>query len=206
MKGLPAVLLAVAACSTPHPFRQPATVTLFGDRNRLEVWDAEAAADGHLHPREGSACGELTRTLQAAGDVGALATDEPAVAKAAAAISGLVHVMISQTHGAPYGGPARLALALRHYPEGQKEPDRGLFVVTPALPRGEVERTFRDAEVTAEVHEPLLQVKAALESGRVLVRRLGEGRLEFELFLVLKPAGGGERLQVVTRVEAAVAR
>jgi hypothetical protein len=206
MKSLAPLFLALAACSSPHAFRQPATVTLFGERPGLETWDAEAAAGRHLHPKEGSSCDVLTRTLQTGGDVLARATEQPAVTGAAAAMSGLVHIMISQSHGAPYGGPARITLALRHYPEGQKEADRGLFVVTPELAPDEAERTFRDAEISAEFHEPVLSVNASLESGRVRVRRRGADRLEFELFLVLKPAGGGARLQVVTRAEATVAR
>ena len=206
MKTLAPLLLALAACSSTHAHRQPATVTIFGEHPALELWEAEAAAHHHLHPKEGSACEELARTLQEAGDVAARAAGEPGMSRAAAGMSGLVHVMITQSHGAPYGGPGQLTLALRHTPEGGKEADRGLFVVTPALATGENERTFRDADLVAEYHEPLISAKASLESGRVLVRRRGAERLDFELFLVLKPAGGGERLQVVTRAEAAIAR
>jgi hypothetical protein len=114
--------------------------------------------------------------------------------------------MLSRTHGEAYGGPGFLVLAMRHYASEMEEADRGLFLVLPALGANELERTFREAEFRAEYHDPIPAAKAALERGRVTVRRISPESLEFELFLVLKRAGSAERFQVITRVDAPVSR
>jgi hypothetical protein len=204
MRALPLVLLVLAACArapsrVPGP---PASVTLSGSAPGLETWEAEAAVDRHLHPLEGAGCEDLPRVLKTSGEFAGAVSREPRVAEAAESISGLVHALISQSHGAPYGGPERLTLALRHVPEA----DRALFVVLPRLRPEETERTFRDAEIRADYHQPMRTVQATLESGRVSVRRTSGDLCEFELFLVLRPRGGADSLQVVTRVEAPVAR
>ena len=197
-----ALLLALAACSSPPAPHPTAPVTIFGEHPGLEMWDAETAADRHLHPREGSDCAGIAALTAA------IANPElghPVVNDARARFPAIVESLLAQIHGAPYGGPARLTLALRHHSEGRKEADRALFVVIPTLAPGEAGHTFRDREVSAEYHEPLLSVKASLESGRVHARRLDGGGFEFELFLVLR-SPEGERLQVVTRAGAPAPR
>lgn len=200
MKGLLPIVLALSACSASHAYRQPAQVAPAGGSE--EIWDSQAAEDLHLHPGEGSMCPDLPRILEAT----ARASGEPRLAESGATLAALTDSMLSLTHGAPYGGPDRLTLVLRHYPEGSEKCDRALFVVVPALRPGEAEREFRDAEIQAALHDPLLAVKASIKSGRVSVRRRDGDRCAFELSLLLAPAAGGELLRFEARVEAAVAR
>jgi len=200
MKVLLPLVLSLSACSASHVFRQLARVAPAGGPE--ETWDSQAAEGLHIHPREGSACPDLPRILEAA----ARATGEPRMAEAGATLAALTDGMLSLTHGAPYGGPGRLTLVLRHYPEGDQKADRGLFIVVPALGAGETEREFRDAEIRAALHEPLLSMKASLESGRVLVRREESDRCEFQISLILSPEPGGDLLRIETRVRVAVAR
>ncbi len=203
MKILTPLLLLLAACSASHAYRRPAPVAFAG--STAETWDTQAAEDHHLHPKEGSACPDLPRLLQATGTAAAQAAGEPRAAGASATMAALADAMLTTTHGAPYGGPGRLTLVLRHYPGGREEANRAIFIVVPALRAGEAEREFRDAEIRADLHEPVLSVKARLETGRVLVRR-GAGDLRaIELSLTLKP-DGGDPVRVEARLETTVAR
>jgi hypothetical protein len=200
MKALLPLVLSLSACSASHAYRQPAEVAISG--TPADTWDAQAAEGLHVHPREGSACPDLPRILEAT----ARATGEPRMAEAGATLAALTDGMLSLTHGASFGGPGRLSVALRHYSQGDEMADRGLFIVTPALRAGEMEREFREDELRAELQDPILSVMASLKTGRVLVRRKGSNRCEFQISLILSPEAGGDLLRIEARAEAVVAR
>jgi len=212
---LPLLLLLTAGGSTLFtagcaargaPPGVPATVTLLADRGRLETWDAWALAGGHLHARSNEgACSATAELLRATTTLLATQPEEKRepVKQAGEAMAAVFEGMCATLFGRGYGGRGRIALALRPGSAGGAWPEEALFVVVPALAPGETERTFRAPEILAEFLSPLDRVEAALDGGRVLVRRLPDGRHEFELFLVLRPAAPAsyERLQVVARVE-----
>jgi hypothetical protein len=207
---LAATLPALGACSSRASLPvSPAGITLLADRGRLETWEARSLAHGHLHargPDDGgcAALAEMVRvmTVLSSGVEGERAES---VRNTGEAMAALVEGMCVTMFGRGYGGKGRLALALRP-PGGEGE---ALFVVVPALAAGESDRTFRTGEILAEFLAPLGRVEAALESGRVRVRRGEASGTEFELFLVLRPAAAGaayERLQVVARTETPAGR
>lgn len=98
-----------------------------------------------------------------------------------------------------------LHATLHGYGTNPDVPDEALILDFPLLEAKEEEREFAAAEFKADYLNPVTAVRAMLETGRARVKRLGEGRYEFELFLVMKPAGSdpaAECLQVVSRFEA----
>jgi hypothetical protein len=205
MKPRLAVLLLAlgsAACASRSGVpTAPASVTILGERGRLETWEARALAHGHLHAKgEDGTCPAMAaffRTSAAAAELGGRrgAEVQELAEKFAAALEGMCVALF----GRGYGGTDLLAMGLRPSPESPE----ALFVVVPALGSGESERTFRPPQLLAEFLSPLDRVEAALESGRVRVTRLPHGGFDVELFLVLRPAGPAayERLQVVSRLE-----
>lgn len=209
---LPVLLLLAAACARGGPPPgATSTVTLLADRGRLETWDAWALAGGHLHARShDGACSATAELLRATTTLPATLPEEKreAVKQGGEAMAAILEKMCATMFGRAYGGKGRLALALRPASTGGALPEEALFVVVPALAPGETERTFRAPEILAEFLSPLDRVEAALDGGRVRVRRLPDGRHEFELFLVLRPAAPAsyERFQVVARLEIPAAR
>jgi hypothetical protein len=197
-QAAPLVLALAAACSSPHRYEEPASITLFGPGARLETWDAQASSGSHLHPRPGALCLPLAGLLRTA-------IDEPGFEGVAETVPAIVDELTVPSFGKACGGRGRLALAMRHYAPGSDEADEALMVVVPVLRPDEAERTFEKGQVAAEYNRPITSTRAAFESGRVAVRRLEGDRFEFEIFLVLRDPNG-ERLQVVTRVEARAAR
>jgi len=202
MRGLPPVLVLLAACSAGHRFEHPAAVSLLGAEARLETWDAEVAEGTHLHPMEGATCLETARLMGTILEASA----DPRTRTATDTVAALVEEMAALAHGAAWGGPGRLTLALRRYPDGRGPNDEAIMVTVPALGEAEEERTFAAPDLAAGCWRIPPGTGATLERGRVDVRRRGPGRYEFTLFLVLRPVPPGrpsDRLLAVTRVEAA---
>lgn len=198
---VPVVLLA--ACAGGRRPGEPALLTLLGREGRLETWESGTAENGHLHPRQTGPC--PSGIIEA----GAHLLGDPDAERIARRLAEATETFTSVLSGPPVGGPGKLTLALRRFPPDGDVPREGVFVVVPALPPGTDAKTFGPPELSAEYHRPAGKVEARLESGRAHVVRLGPGRYEFELFLVLRPAergAGYERLQVVARVEASGAR
>lgn len=197
------LVLLTAACAPRRDLpSDPATVTLLGDRGRLETWRAWAVEGGHLHARRGDgsclAVADLLRVVVLGAGLGKDERSE-SLRKSGETLAAMVQGMCTVLFGRGYGGKGLHALSLRPSPESEE----ALFVVVPALAPGEAERTFAPPEILAEYLSPSGRVEAALDGGRVALRRLEGTRREFELFLVLRPAGPGayERLQVVARFE-----
>jgi hypothetical protein len=178
--ALPLLLLLAGACRTAPPPQPVATVTIGEPGAAAETWEADAAAGVHVHPLSTrSHCGELD----------------------AAGQSPAMHALVSQTCGAAYGGPGRLTLVLRR-PAGAPDPsDRGLLVVVPELRPDEPQRTFQDAEIQADLHDPLPTVVASLETGTVRVRRLDRHRYAVDLRLTLR-SPAARRVQICATTEA----
>ena len=199
MRLLAALLLLPAACRSAPPRGEPATLTLLGETGRLEAWDAEAVEGDHLHALPGAPCGVfegIGRVVEAAG--------EPRLRDTSLDFSRVLEGLAVTMFGRAYGGPGRLALALRKLRDGGPVQEEALLVVLPALPEGPGLRTFRAPDLEAELVDAEGRTRAAFESGRVAARRLGGTRWEFELFLVLRSEAG--RVQVVARLEAGGAR
>ncbi len=203
-RALPVVLLLAGCASRRDLPSDPATVTLFGERGRLETWEARALAGGHLHARGGDgSCLAVVELFRVMSETVATIPQErrEEVRQTAERFAAVLEGMCVALFGRGYGGKDLHALSLRPSAESPE----ALFVVVPALAPGETERTFRPPHVLAEYLSPLDRVEASIDGGRVHVRRLAGGRHEFEIFLVLRPAAPGaayERLQVVARVEA----
>lgn len=189
MRALLLLPLALAACrSAPPPIGDPAHVTFYGERPRLEEWRAVVVEGAHVHTTVPGPClmegiGKLASDLHR-GKYEALAQ----------ATEGFCGVLL----GRAYGGPKRLALLL--IPPGEGEPAEALAVDVPRLAPEEVERTFEPPQFALELERPVGTRKASIERGRVTVRRAGTGRYDVELFAVLKP--GGE--QVLARARPLV--
>lgn len=200
MKRILPAFLALAACASSRTPGLPATVTLLGSEGRLETWEAVAAEGEHLHPAGGEMCA-LFRKMTAA----VFSLEEPKARGAAKGLAAVTEANMEALYGKAYGGPDRLVLGLRRFAPGKETPEEAVFVDLPALKANETERAVDAPDFTAEYLSPVPSVRARLDRGRVRVRRLGPGRYEFEVFLVLRPVEGGaafERFQVVTRVEA----
>lgn len=200
MKRILPALALLAACSGRPPVGEPATVTLFGPAARLEEWHALVAENRHLHPAGNGPCGleELFRTLEDG--------SKPLTGPRLDAFGGLMEETIVAASGPAFGGPGRLALALRR---PGAEPKEAVMLEVPALKPGETEREFAASECRAQYLTPVQKGVAGLSSGRVRVSRREGRRFDFEVFLVLRPADSPasfERLQIVTRVEASVSQ
>ncbi len=201
MKRLLPFLVLAASCSGGHRFEQPALVSLLGPEASLETWDAQVVEGAHLHPREGAACQAVAGLMEA----GVRLSGDPRTRALAETVAGLLEETMTLSLGPAYGGPGRLALALRRYAPGEDLSRGALAVAVPALAEGQEERSYEGPDIAAGYHEFPPGIEAELERGRVGVRRLGPGRFEITLFLVLRPVpprAPHERLQVVTRVEA----
>jgi len=200
---LPALILA-ASCGGPRRIEQPAVVTLLGPEARLETWAAQAAEGVHLHPGGGLTCLMIPLMTPALPD-----REDPKARARADMFASVMEDFAVIAHGPSYGGPGRLTLALRRLDPGSPACDEALVVTVPSLEEGREERAFGTPDILAGYHRPSTATEAVLERGRVNVRRLGPGRWEFSIFLVLKPVDPGrpyDRLQAVTRVEAAARR
>lgn len=189
MRALLLLPLALAACrSAPPPLGDPAHVTFYGDRPRLEEWRAVVVEGAHVHTSVPGPClleGIGTRV----GDV-----PRGKYEALAQASKGFCAALLGRGHG----GPQRLTLLL--VPPGDGEPAEALVVDVPRLAPEEVERTFEPPLIALELERPAGTAKASIERGRVTVRRAGAGRYDVELFATLKP--GGE--QVLARVRPLV--
>jgi hypothetical protein len=205
MRTLAPGLLFLAACSSGHEYRQPATVTALGAEGRLETWDAVAVEGGHVHARKGALCPSL---LTAALPDPSPAPGDPRTAETRAQVLQRIEAFVAFTDGKPFGGPGRLALGLRRYPPGTDRPSEAVFLEMPALGPEEQQRTFEPPELRGEHLRPVPETEGALDRGYVRARRTASDRMEFEVFAVFRPVrkGAAGPLQVVTRVEARVER
>ncbi len=208
MRRLPLLPVLLAAACAPRgvPPGTPSSVTLLGDRGRLETWEARSLSGGHLHARgdEGT-CSAAAELLRAG--AGILATlpgeNREAARRSGETLATAVEGLCATLFGRGYGGKGRLVLSLRPPPPDGRPPEEALFVVVPEPAEGGGERAYGPSEILAEYLSPLDRVEAVLERGRVLVRRSPDGSREIELFLVLRPRVPApyERLQVVARIE-----
>ncbi len=203
MRRLVPVLALLAACARAEPAGGRATVTLLGAEGRLEEWRALAIEGRHLHALAGGAC-DAEDLLRRSAD---LFPERPP--DVGASFAAMVEATFAGVRGPAYGGPGRLALALRRHPADAEAAAEAVVLELPAPGPGEVEREFTVRECRGEYLGPSPPVRARLEGGRVRVRRLEGGGYDFELFLILRPDGPGagfERLQVVARLETAAPR
>jgi hypothetical protein len=205
MRRFAAVLaaLALAGCASSSRPMESATLTLFGPEPRLDAWKTSVVDGLHVHPSSESDPCSVAFLNALAGDVttGLGTARKGEVAELTRAMEKLCPTF----YGPSYGGRDRLALVLRRFPEGGSLADEALVVVLPRLKSGETDRLFRAGEFTATLERPLKTAEAALDRGWVRAFRAPGGRMEFELFLVLKPVRPGasyESLQVITRVDA----
>jgi hypothetical protein len=114
-----------------------------------------------------------------------------------------MELLAAKDSGPAMGGPGRTLLALRHLATNGSTADQSVLVDLPRLKPGESERLFKAAEFQASFERPPMTVEARLERGWIRATRRDSGRIEYDLFLVLKPLrpGAYESMQVVTRVE-----
>lgn len=202
------LLLALAACSSRERPRGDATVTLFGPGARLEPWKTAVIEGVHVHPAQPDLpclSSAIEAVAGAAGDAMAAGNEklrEPAK-DLGRRMGTFMELLVAEGQGPARGGPGRTVLALMRLDAGGSRIQESLLVDLPRLPPGETEKLFRAPDVQAWFERPPKTVEAALERGWVRAVRDGSGTVDYDLFLVLKPAARNpwyESLQVVTRV------
>jgi hypothetical protein len=196
---------SLAACSHA-PLSAPADITLFGPGARFETWKASVVEGGHIHSGMAEDPCTMLGLTQALG--GIKIAEKPELEErlrdSSRHMGSLMEGMIAGSYGKAHGGPDRLVLVLRHVASDSWTPDEAVVVDLPRMKPGETGRLFKKGEFQAAYERPPTTTEALLERGWVRVTRAAPDRLEFELFLVLKPArpdAGYESVQVVTRVE-----
>lgn len=197
MKPYLTILVLAASCASGQRPEQPAVISLLGIEARLETWEAQATVDFHLHPGGGLAC----PTISLLRDMAARTLPDTRGTVAADTLYTLLEDTVARTAGPAYGGPGRLALALR-----RMSPETGAIeeALVLSVPRpGEKEETWEAPNLEAGYHRPPSTLQGRLERGQVTVRRLAPGRYEFALFLVLR-FSSGDCLQAVSRGEAGI--
>jgi hypothetical protein len=197
--------LLAAGCSSA-PASGPAIVTLFGPGARLETWRVSVIDGEHIHSGmtvDPCTTPALTDLLEKVALPGKPEKEEQ-VRELSRGMGSMMEAMMADSYGRAHGGRNRRVVVLRHFVPGSEGPDEAVVVDLPVLKSGETERLFKAGEFRAVLERPPTRTEAVLERGWVRVTSLAPDRLEFELFLVFKPArpeAGYETAQVVTRVE-----
>ena len=168
MKRAAPLLLLLAACRSSPPTHR-ADHTIYGDAPRQESWIAYAVEGAHDHATAPGPClSEFARSERFPGFGNS----------------------VCSLLGKARGGPRRLVLLLL------SPDDETLAVDVPRLAPEETERTFAPPDVAVEL-ERAGATAAAIDRGRVTLRRISATRYDVEVFAVLK---GGT--QVVARAQA----
>jgi hypothetical protein len=197
--------MSLAGCSHP-PLGASATVTLFGPGARLETWKASVVEGVHIHSGMSQDPCTMLGLTQALGEIKIAEKPEleERLRDSSKHMGSLMEGMMAGSYGKAHGGPDRLVLVLRHVAPDSGAPDEAVVVDLPRMKPGETGRLFKKDEFQAAYERPPTTTEALLERGWVRATRPAPDRLEFELFLVLKPArpdAAYESVQVVTRVE-----
>jgi hypothetical protein len=203
MKRLRAALvlssvLALGCAGSERPSGST-TATLFGPDWGLETWKTSVVEGVHVHALEpDQPCIAVGMGENPSTSSEALPERRLDMKQMSAKLDAVMESMLATSSGPAHGGPGRTVLALRR-------PDRNesLIVDLPRLESGEREGLFRAGDLKAVYSRSPLVPAARLERGWVRAKRADSGRIEYDLFLVLRmlaPDAPVATLQVITRV------